>query len=336
MPPFQQEGEERHRKVRRVESRSLKPFGVEHAEGESLLKPEERPTLSKGKGSTSSSQKPFAVEESSGSEREEAAQSSQLSPSRFSLGWSELTQFAKSTAWSKKCLEEKNEKAQKRAYDNSKRTASAKEPRPSGIMSANGACLAKILGIGTGRLSKTQACTPDLRCGLQEKASSEQADSVRSFFHRTYMKLAEPMPDKFIRRGRAKKVPHKATTIQGNDEDSDSFAIPESEDEDDSALLEWLDKFTVCDVCEQVKSQLHDKLVPLEEKLGAATAYRAHLQSQYEDRSLAWQLCDVGNTWDGEMLVCWLDAMEQAKFAIPRCRGLRTASATSVTQISRL
>lgn len=91
-------------------------------------------------------------------------------------------------------------------------------------------------------------------------------------------------------------------------------------------------RFTVCDVCEQLKAQLHDQQVPLQVKLGAVTAYRNHLRDQYIDRSTCWQLCDVANAREGDVLVCWLDAMEQAKFAIPRHRGLRTASATSHPQ----
>lgn len=43
-------------------------------------------------------------------------------------------------------------------------------------------------------------------------------------------------------------------------------------------------------------------------------------------------MCDVANCQDGDVLVLWLDAMEQAKFALPRHRGLRTASATFLTQ----
>lgn len=87
-------------------------------------------------------------------------------------------------------------------------------------------------------------------------------------------------------------------------------------------------RFTICDVCEQLKSQLHDRHVPLPIKLGAVTQYRQHLRDQYSDRSISWQLCDVANTREGEVLVLWLDGMEQAKFSIPRHRGLKTASAT--------
>lgn len=91
-------------------------------------------------------------------------------------------------------------------------------------------------------------------------------------------------------------------------------------------------RFTVCDVCEQLKAQLHDHSIPLQIKLGDVRTYRAHLRDQYMDRSTCWQLCDVANAREGDTLVCWLDGMEQAKFSVPRHRGLRTASATSCPQ----
>ena len=90
----------------------------------------------------------------------------------------------------------------------------------------------------------------------------------------------------------------------------------------------WRRRFTVCDICEQFKSQLHDPAVPLPEKLGCVKAYRAHLKSQYSDRSLLWQLCDLAYSREGDIMLIWIDGMEQAKFAVPRSRGLKTASAT--------
>ena len=84
----------------------------------------------------------------------------------------------------------------------------------------------------------------------------------------------------------------------------------------------------MCDVCESLKSQLHNKDIPLAVKLGCVKSYRAHLRDQYTDRSLLWQLCDLSYSREGDVCVCWLDGMEQAKFQVPRSRGLRTASAT--------
>lgn len=94
----------------------------------------------------------------------------------------------------------------------------------------------------------------------------------------------------------------------------------------------WRRRFTVCDICEQFKSQLHDPAVPLPEKLGCVKAYRAHLKSQYSDRSLLWQLCDLAYSREGDIMLIWIDGMEQAKFAVPRSRGLKTASATILDQ----
>ena len=67
-----------------------------------------------------------------------------------------------------------------------------------------GMCLVRILGIGKERLAKAGAGTPDLRCGAQPRASTAESDSVRAFFHSAYTKLGECLPDKFVRRGRAK------------------------------------------------------------------------------------------------------------------------------------
>lgn len=259
----------------------------------------------------------------------------------------------------------------------------------------NRVCLVTILGIGKGRLARTEAGAQDLRCGTQQRGSTVQSESVRAFFHNAYAKLGECLPDKFIRRSKSKR---------SCGSDSSDGEVASDPGDDDRDLLEWLDRsdtavhnacvnaatlakrwlppgnlaelfdhyqtvqqllecpaasfntfvrvyqadwkdvlgfrhkteFTVCDVCEQLKLQLHDKNVPLSEKLGAVTQYRRHLKDQYNDRSIAWQLCDVANQRDGDVLVLWLDAMEQAKFAVPRHRGLRTSSSTSKLQKPRM
>ena len=87
-------------------------------------------------------------------------------------------------------------------------------------------------------------------------------------------------------------------------------------------------RFTVCDICEQFKAQLHDPATPLAEKLGCVKSYRNHLRSQYTDRSLLWQLCDLSYAREGDLMCIWIDGMEQSKFQVPRSRGLKTASAT--------
>jgi len=95
-----------------------------------------------------------------------------------------------------------------------------------------------LLGIGKNRLARAEAGTPDLRCGTQERAASAAADSVRAFFHNAYTKLGECLPDKFVRRGRAKK---QSKTKDKNDDSSDDWEVHSCED-DDADLREWLEK----------------------------------------------------------------------------------------------
>lgn len=101
--------------------------------------------------------------------------------------------------------------------------------------------MARLIGVGQSRLQKAHAGTVDMRWGT--KPVSEQSDSVRGFLHRTYTKLGECMPDKFIRRGRAKKRPMQSKSLTFDDDSSNSDCVV-SCDDDDSDLLEWLDRST--------------------------------------------------------------------------------------------
>ena len=94
-----------------------------------------------------------------------------------------------------------------------------------------------LLGIGKSRLAKAEASQPDLRFGHQERGSSLEAESCQAFFHRTYTKLGESLPDKFVRRKKSKKK--KATESDSSSVGSE-FDI--SDDEDHTALLKWLDR----------------------------------------------------------------------------------------------
>ena len=106
-----------------------------------------------------------------------------------------------------------------------------------------GQCLVRILGIGKNRLMRASSGAPDLRVGGQPRGSTAESDSVRAFFHTAYTKLGECLPDKFVRRGRAKAK-------KKVDSDSDSGGVvSDLEGEDDSAeLLEWLDRSTNTEV----------------------------------------------------------------------------------------
>ena len=126
MRPFQNEGPERSRFVGASHGKR-RPFADEAAEVE-------KPTISKKKlKSEASSGKPFqdeASEESSDSNDD--PDSNPFLPkteSVFSLGWQTVHSFQKATAWDRHQKEEdkKQKDMKKRAYDNSKRSAAAKE-----------------------------------------------------------------------------------------------------------------------------------------------------------------------------------------------------------------
>ena len=104
-----------------------------------------------------------------------------------------------------------------------------------------GMCLVRILGIGKERFAKAGAGTPDLRCGAQPRASTAESDSVRAFFHSAYTKLGECLPDKFVRRGRAKVK--KKIAIDSDSESGGVVSCAEDPDAGDQ-LLEWLDRST--------------------------------------------------------------------------------------------
>lgn len=90
-----------------------------------------------------------------------------------------------------------------------------------------------ILGIGKGRLARTEAGAQDLRCGTQQRGSTVQSESVRAFFHNAYAKLGECLPDKFIRRSKSKR---------SCGSDSSDGEVASDPGDDDRDLLEWLDR----------------------------------------------------------------------------------------------
>ena len=111
-----------------------------------------------------------------------------------------------------------------------------------------GRCLVSILGIGTSRLKRAEHSVPDLRYGQQDRPTSKESDSCRAFFQSMYIKVAESLPDRFVRRGRARK---RVRTSHGHkgwshaDSDSSFFeAEDEDEEEDKADLFAWVDKAT--------------------------------------------------------------------------------------------
>ena len=102
--------------------------------------------------------------------------------------------------------------------------------------------MATLIGVSLTRLRKAESSTPDSRFGAQVKGASAESDSVRAFFHSMYIKIAESLPDRFVRIGRAKrrKITHGLKSFK-HDSDSDYFQAP-SDSENDDDLLQWLDR----------------------------------------------------------------------------------------------
>ena len=113
---------------------------------------------------------------------------------------------------------------------------------------ATGRCLCSILAIGTSRLKRCELSKPDLRFGKQERPTSTEGDSCRAFFQSMYVKVAESLPDVFVRKGRARRRVrtshgHKGWQDDGGSSDS-SFFEAEGEEDDEADLFAWLDKAT--------------------------------------------------------------------------------------------
>ena len=98
-----------------------------------------------------------------------------------------------------------------------------------------GGCLVTLLGIGKKRLAKAESSHPDLRYGIQQRGTTPEAESCHSFFHRSYTKLGESLPDKFVRRKKSKRGSDDSDSSDGGE-----FEV--EQDADHSALLQWLDR----------------------------------------------------------------------------------------------
>lgn len=85
--------------------------------------------------------------------------------------------------------------------------------------------------------------------------------------------------------------------------------------------------FTTCEVCSVLKQQLADRSLGVEAKLTALQQYRAHLHSQYADRTSMWQLQSQSSEPNCEVLFIATDGLDQAKFALPRHPDLKANAA---------
>ena len=82
--------------------------------------------------------------------------------------------------------------------------------------------------------------------------------------------------------------------------------------------------FTTCEVCCAFKTQLQDRSLSFEQKLGCLQGYRSHLHDQYCDRTVIWTLLSEGCDPQSRILMICTDGLDQAKFALPRDPLLRT------------
>lgn len=91
-------------------------------------------------------------------------------------------------------------------------------------------CLCDLLGIGVNRFRRCLNIQPDLRIGMNKSGSQKLTYSVDAFLTIQYEGVAETLPDRFVRRGRA---------ASGEDSDLDIEVGSEAPLED---LKDWLDR----------------------------------------------------------------------------------------------
>ena len=77
----------------------------------------------------------------------------------------------------------------------------------------------------------------------------------------------------------------------------------------------------------QLKAQLADKALRLEQRLGSLKVYREHLQAQYTDRTVLWTLQSMSCDASSKVLCLVIDGCDQSKFCIPRDPGWRCSAA---------
>ena len=85
-------------------------------------------------------------------------------------------------------------------------------------------------------------------------------------------------------------------------------------------------RFTRCELCYHLSTQLNSRDISMETKLGTVKQYREHLHSQYVDRSIQWSLNELSRDVTSGTLIILVDGMDQGKFRIPKHPGLRAVS----------
>ena len=92
-------------------------------------------------------------------------------------------------------------------------------------------------------------------------------------------------------------------------------------------------EFSCCEVCAAYKTQLADRTLSLEQKLGCLQGYRAHLHDQFCDRTIIWTLQAQGSEPHSGVLMICTDGLDQSKFALPRHPELRVNARLRLVKI---
>lgn len=89
-------------------------------------------------------------------------------------------------------------------------------------------------------------------------------------------------------------------------------------------------RFSECSVCYQLKRQMQDSKISIQQKLGAVSTYRQHLYDQFCDRSACWALQELSRDRTAGVITILLDGMDQSKFQVPRDKHFRQSAILSL------
>ena len=97
-------------------------------------------------------------------------------------------------------------------------------------------------------------------------------------------------------------------------------------------ILRFRDRnlFSQCEICQTLKSDLSDKALNFDQKLGALQMYRAHLHDQFCDRTICLRLQAESAYPSTDLVTICTDGLDQAKFALPRDPLLRSSAALTL------
>ena len=80
------------------------------------------------------------------------------------------------------------------------------------------------------------------------------------------------------------------------------------------------------EVCYAFKTQLANRSISMEQKLGCLEAYRQHLHDTFCDRTMIWSMQAESADFNSSILVIATDGLDQSKFALPREPEMRINS----------